>query len=72
MRALVNLAELACQLGYLATARALFDEGAELAQRAGLGWSLIGIRLRWGSVWSASTPVIGTRASGWPPRFPTW
>jgi DNA-binding CsgD family transcriptional regulator/tetratricopeptide (TPR) repeat protein len=48
MRALVNLAELAYQLGNLATARALFDEGAELAQRAGLGWSLTGITMRCG------------------------
>jgi DNA-binding CsgD family transcriptional regulator len=48
MRALANLAELACQVGDLATAQALFDEGVELAQRAGLGWSLIGTAMRCG------------------------
>jgi len=48
MRALGNLAELACQLGNLATARALYGEGAELAQRTGLGWSRSGIAMRCG------------------------
>jgi DNA-binding CsgD family transcriptional regulator/tetratricopeptide (TPR) repeat protein len=48
MRALQDLAWLEFGLGNLATARALFDEGAELAQRTGLGWSLFGITMRRG------------------------
>ena len=48
MRALQDLAWLEFGLGNLATARVLFDEGAELAQRAGLGWSLFGITMRRG------------------------
>jgi DNA-binding CsgD family transcriptional regulator len=48
MRALQDLAWLEFGLGNLATARALFDEGVELAQRTGLGWSLFGITMRRG------------------------
>ena len=36
------------ELGNLAAARALFDDGAELAQRTGLGWSAFGITMRQG------------------------
>ena len=38
-----DLAVLEANLGNLAAARALFDEGAELAERSGLGWSGFGI-----------------------------
>jgi DNA-binding CsgD family transcriptional regulator len=48
MRALQNLAWLEFGLGNLATARALFNEGVELAQRTGLGWSRFGITMRRG------------------------
>jgi DNA-binding CsgD family transcriptional regulator/tetratricopeptide (TPR) repeat protein len=48
LRALQNLAWLEFGLGNLATARAVFDEGAELADRAGLGWSDFGITVRRG------------------------
>jgi DNA-binding CsgD family transcriptional regulator len=47
-RAIQNLAWLEFGLANLATARALFDEGAELAQRTGLGWSHFGITMRRG------------------------
>lgn len=47
-RALEDLAWLDEELGNLATARAVFDEGAELAERTGLGWSQFGIRMRCG------------------------
>src|SRR5829696_3858673 len=45
-RALVNLAWLEFGQGNLAAARAVFDEGVELAQRTGLGWSEFGITMR--------------------------
>jgi DNA-binding NarL/FixJ family response regulator/tetratricopeptide (TPR) repeat protein len=45
-RALLDLAWLEFGLGNLAAARALFDEGVELAQRRGLGWSDFGITMR--------------------------
>jgi DNA-binding CsgD family transcriptional regulator len=45
LRALYCLAEVSSQLGDLATACAAFDEGAQLAQRTGLGWSGMGIFL---------------------------
>jgi DNA-binding CsgD family transcriptional regulator/tetratricopeptide (TPR) repeat protein len=48
LRALQDLAWLEFGLGNLATARALLDEGAELAQRTGLGWSQFGISMRRG------------------------
>jgi DNA-binding CsgD family transcriptional regulator/tetratricopeptide (TPR) repeat protein len=47
-RALQDLAWLEFDLGNLAAARAVFDEGVELAQRTGLGWSDIGITMRRG------------------------
>jgi DNA-binding CsgD family transcriptional regulator len=47
-RALQDLAWLEFDLGNLAAAQALFDEGVELAQRTGLGWSDIGINMRRG------------------------
>jgi DNA-binding CsgD family transcriptional regulator/tetratricopeptide (TPR) repeat protein len=47
-RALQDLAWLELGLGNLATARALFDGGAELAQRTGLSWSRFGIVMRQG------------------------
>jgi DNA-binding CsgD family transcriptional regulator len=47
-RALQDLAWLEFDLGNLAAARAVFDEGVELTQRTGLGWSDIGITLRQG------------------------
>jgi DNA-binding NarL/FixJ family response regulator len=46
LRALYDLAEVPNQLGDLATACAAADEGARLAERAGLGWSPIAILLR--------------------------
>jgi tetratricopeptide (TPR) repeat protein len=46
LRALQDLAWLEFGLGNLATARVLFDEGVELTQRAGLGWSRFGITMR--------------------------
>ena len=48
LRALLNLAWLEFGVGNLAAARAGFDEGAELADRAGLGWSDWGITIRRG------------------------
>jgi DNA-binding CsgD family transcriptional regulator len=50
LRALYGLAEVSSQLGELASARAAFDEGVELAQRTGLGWSGMGIFLRRGQL----------------------
>jgi DNA-binding CsgD family transcriptional regulator/tetratricopeptide (TPR) repeat protein len=50
LRALYDLAEVSSQLGDLATACAAFDEGVELAQRTGLGWSGMGIYLRRGQL----------------------
>ena len=50
MRALQDLAWLEFGLGNLATARALLDEGAELTQRTGLGWSQFGISMRRGQI----------------------
>jgi DNA-binding CsgD family transcriptional regulator/tetratricopeptide (TPR) repeat protein len=47
-RALLNLAWLEFGVGNLAAARAAFDEGAKLADRAGLGWSDWGITIRRG------------------------
>ena len=40
-RALEDLAWLDDELGNLAAAQAVFDEGAELAERTGLGWSAV-------------------------------
>jgi DNA-binding NarL/FixJ family response regulator len=48
VRALLDLAALEGQLGNLAAAGAAVDDGAELAQRTGLGWSRFGIDLRSG------------------------
>jgi len=48
LRALYCLAEVSSQLGDLASACAAFDEGAELAERTGLGWSGMGIFVRRG------------------------
>jgi DNA-binding CsgD family transcriptional regulator/tetratricopeptide (TPR) repeat protein len=47
-RALQDLAWLEFDLGNLVAARAVFDEGVELTQRTGLGWSDIGITMRRG------------------------
>jgi DNA-binding CsgD family transcriptional regulator len=47
-RALLNLAWLEFGVGNLAAARAAFDEGAKLADRAGVGWSDWGITIRRG------------------------
>jgi DNA-binding CsgD family transcriptional regulator len=47
-RALLDLAWLEFGQGDLAAARAVFDDGVELAQRTGLGWSDIGITMRRG------------------------
>jgi DNA-binding CsgD family transcriptional regulator len=46
LRALYDDAEVGKQMGDLASARAGFDDGAELAQRGGLGWSRFGIYMR--------------------------
>jgi DNA-binding CsgD family transcriptional regulator/tetratricopeptide (TPR) repeat protein len=50
LRAVHNLAGLEWGLGNLATARAVYDEGAELAGRTGLGWSWFGIEMRRGQL----------------------
>jgi DNA-binding NarL/FixJ family response regulator len=47
-RALQDLAWMELGLGNLATARALFDDGAELARQTGLSWSRFGIGMRQG------------------------
>jgi DNA-binding CsgD family transcriptional regulator len=47
-RALLDLAWMEFGRGNLAAARAVFDEGAELAQQTGLGWSRFGIDMRRG------------------------
>jgi len=44
LRALQDLAVLEANLGNLAAARALYDQGVELADRTGLGWSGVGMR----------------------------
>jgi DNA-binding NarL/FixJ family response regulator len=46
LRALYDLAEVSNQLGDLATACVASDEGAELAERTGLGWSGVGLFVR--------------------------
>jgi DNA-binding CsgD family transcriptional regulator/tetratricopeptide (TPR) repeat protein len=46
LRAIYNLAGLEEMQGNLAAARALSDDGAALAARAGLGWSGVGLELR--------------------------
>jgi DNA-binding NarL/FixJ family response regulator len=46
LRALYDLAEVSDQQGDLGTACAAADQGAELAERTGLGWSPIAILLR--------------------------
>jgi DNA-binding CsgD family transcriptional regulator len=48
LRALLDLAWLEYQVGNLAVACAAFDDGADLAQRAGLGWSRFGIDMHGG------------------------
>jgi predicted ATPase/DNA-binding NarL/FixJ family response regulator len=50
LRALYDLAEVQAQLGNLAAARAAFDDGVDLAQRTGLGWSWFGIFVRRGQI----------------------
>jgi DNA-binding CsgD family transcriptional regulator len=47
-RALLDLAWLEFGLGNLAATRAVFDEGAELADRTGRGWSHFGLTMRRG------------------------
>lgn len=49
-RALIDLGGLEYQLGNLVAARALFDDGAEVAQRSGLSWSGFGIEMRSGQI----------------------
>ena len=44
LRALQDLAVLELNLGNLAAARVLYEEGVELAERTGLGWSGVGMR----------------------------
>jgi DNA-binding CsgD family transcriptional regulator len=44
LRALQDLAVLELNLGNLAAARSLYDEGVELTDRTGLGWSGVGMR----------------------------
>jgi DNA-binding CsgD family transcriptional regulator len=46
LRALYDLAQVTYELGDLAAARAFFDEGAEQAERTGLGWSRFGTLMR--------------------------
>jgi DNA-binding CsgD family transcriptional regulator/tetratricopeptide (TPR) repeat protein len=46
LRAIYNLAGLEDMLGNLDAACALADDGAALAERAGLGWSGVGLQLR--------------------------
>jgi DNA-binding NarL/FixJ family response regulator len=50
LRALYCLAEVSSQLGHLASACAASDEGVELGQLTGLGWSGMGIFLRRGQL----------------------
>jgi DNA-binding CsgD family transcriptional regulator len=50
LRALQDLAWLEFGLGNLATARVLFEEGVELTQRTGVGWSRFGINMRHGQI----------------------
>jgi DNA-binding CsgD family transcriptional regulator len=50
LRALYDHAEVGRQLGDLASAGASFDDGADLAQRNGLGWSRFGIATRRGQL----------------------
>jgi DNA-binding NarL/FixJ family response regulator len=50
-RALQDLAYLEYALGDLAAARAVWDEGAELAERTGLSWAPFGITMRRGQYW---------------------
>jgi len=50
LRALYDDAEVGKQMGDLASAGAGFDDGAELAQRSGLGWARFGIAMRRGQL----------------------
>jgi DNA-binding CsgD family transcriptional regulator len=59
LRALRNLAWLESGLGNLATARALFDEGAQLAEQMGLSWSRFGSGMHLGQV------TVRYRAGDW-------
>jgi DNA-binding NarL/FixJ family response regulator len=59
LRALRNLALLESGLGNLATARALFDEGAQLAEQTGLSWSRFGSGMHLGQV------TVRYRAGDW-------
>ena len=59
LRALRNLAWLEFGLGKLATARALFDEGAQLAEQMGLSWSRFGSGMQLGQV------TVRYRAGDW-------
>jgi DNA-binding CsgD family transcriptional regulator/tetratricopeptide (TPR) repeat protein len=58
-RAVNNLAWLESGLGNLATARALFDEGAQLAEQTGRSWSQFGIGMHLGQV------TVRYRAGDW-------
>jgi DNA-binding CsgD family transcriptional regulator/tetratricopeptide (TPR) repeat protein len=59
LRALRNLALLESGLGNLATARALFDEGVQLAEQTGRSWS------RFGSVMHLGQVTVRYRAGDW-------
>jgi DNA-binding NarL/FixJ family response regulator len=59
LRALQNLAWLESGLGNLATARALFDEGAQLAEQTGLSWSRFGSGMHLGQL------TVRYRAGDW-------
>ena len=50
LRARYDDAQVGKQLGDLASAGAAFDDGGELAERSGLGWSRFGISLRRGQL----------------------
>jgi DNA-binding CsgD family transcriptional regulator/tetratricopeptide (TPR) repeat protein len=50
LRALYDLGEVSSQLGKLDVAGGAFDEGVELAERTGLGWSGMGILVRRGQL----------------------
>jgi len=65
LRALLNFGWLEFGVGNLAAARAAFDEGAELADRAGLGWSDFGITLRRGQCYVRFEVGDWDGASGW-------
>jgi len=72
LRALHDLAWVESLLGNLPAARAVSDEGAELAQQSGLAWSPLGMAFAEGSAPCATSPGPGTNASDWPQPVPSW